>query len=129
MKIPQTIRISGTDYPIIETAKLNNGTEMCYGRIDYEKSLIEINPDNQTHQHKCTTMLHEILHGVSHHCNLTIENEEHVIDTLAKGLYQVLQDNAGALFDLASSRETAPTNRNEDSREADKNAKEVTEKS
>jgi len=101
MKIPESVRIGGVDYKIIEVPFLNNGKELCYGHIDFEKALIEFTttiPVN--HQHKCITMWHEILHGISRHADIEIENEEAVIVALSKGIYQVLQDNGRALFDM-----------------------------
>lgn len=101
MKIPDKVRIGGIDYEIKYIPKLNDGLFVAYGRITYEASTIELNPDNQEHQHKCRTLLHEILHGIRNHSGLEIENEEDVVDMFAKGLYQVLQDNGKALFDIA----------------------------
>lgn len=102
MKIPESIRIGGVDYSIQETKALNDGTNMCYGHIDYQKSIIELNPDNQDHQKKCLTLWHEIVHGVVEHANMDVKDssEESIVDTIAKGMYQVLQDNARNLFDL-----------------------------
>jgi hypothetical protein len=100
LKIPEHIRIGGVEYIVVETKGLNNGTQVCYGHIDYEKSIIEFNPERGTgHQFKCQTLWHEILHGIAEHANLEIkEDEEHIIDTLAKGIYQVLQDNGKKFF-------------------------------
>lgn len=42
LKIPNSIRIGGTEYAIVDTPDLNNGTNMAYGYIDFEKSRIEI---------------------------------------------------------------------------------------
>lgn len=100
MKIPEIIRIGGVDYSVRNDEHLNDGENVCYGHIDFEKSAIRLHSGNQCHQHKCQTLLHELLHGIAHHANLEIEDEEKVIDTLSKGLYQVLQDNAAKLFDL-----------------------------
>jgi hypothetical protein len=102
MKIPEYIRIGGVDYAVIETPGLNNGTQVCYGHIDFEKSLIEFNPERGTsHQFKGQILWHEILHGIAHHANLEFkDDEEQIIDTLAKGIYQVLQDNGKRLFDI-----------------------------
>ena len=101
MKIPDSIRIGGTEYPISYVDNLRNGNELAYGHIDYENCKIELSgTDGTAHEKRCMTLWHEILHGVSEHAGLEIENEEVVVDTLAKGIYQVLQDNGGRLFDL-----------------------------
>lgn len=103
MKIPEAVRIGGVDYTVTETPRLNNGTQVCYGHIDYEKALIELNPDNcHNPQFSGQVLWHEILHGIANHANLEIceDLEENIIDTLAKGIYQVLQDNGRELFDL-----------------------------
>jgi len=101
MKIPSIVRIGGIDYEVNEVPKLNNGTQVCYGHIDYEKSAIEINPNNcKNPQFTGQVLWHEILHGICNHANLEIQDEEHIIDTLAKGIYQVLQDNGRKLFDI-----------------------------
>lgn len=104
MRIPETIRIGGVDYSVEDDGYLNDGVNVCYGHIDFEKSEIRLHSGNQSHQHKCQTLLHEVLHGIARHANLGIEDEENVVDTLSKGLYQVLQDNAGKLFDLQEER-------------------------
>ena len=104
MKIPKSIRIGGVDYTIKDNVPaLNDGVDLLYGRIDYRESIIEISDICGGHQMKCITLLHEILHGVCYHAGLKIENEEEVVEMFAKGIYQVLQDNGGALFDLATS--------------------------
>lgn len=101
MKIPDSIRIGGTEYPISYVDNLRHGNELAYGHIDYENCKIELSgTDGTAHEKRCMTLWHEILHGVSEHAGLEIENEEVVVDTLAKGIYQVLQDNGGRLFDL-----------------------------
>lgn len=102
MKIPSVIRIGGVDYAVVQTPRLNNGEKMAYGHIDYEKAVIEYNPDNcKDSQFIGRILWHEILHGIAEHANLEIgSDEESVIDTLAKGIYQVLQDNGRKLFDI-----------------------------
>lgn len=101
MKIPKIIRIGGVDYEIRDVDNLNDGVSVCYGHISFEDSVIKLHSKNQNHQKRCITLWHEILHGIAEHANLDIENEEQVIDVLAKGIYQVLQDNGRALFDIA----------------------------
>lgn len=102
MKIPNVIRIGGVDYEIEEHEHLNNGVNVLCGSIDYTSSTIKLNYSNQKHQYKCISLLHEIIHGIIHHANLEIDesSEEKIVDTVAKGIYQVLQDNGHELFDI-----------------------------
>ena len=46
------------------------------------------------------TLWHEILHSIRKHANMDIQDEEKVVEMFARGIYQVLQDNGGRLFDL-----------------------------
>lgn len=102
MKIPESIRIGGVEYAVVYTPNLNNGWNLAYGHIDYENCLIELSDTcGKAHEKRCKTLWHEILHGIREHAGLEIENEEAVVDMFAKGIYQVLQDNGGRLFDLA----------------------------
>lgn len=106
MKIPESIRIAGVEYTVREKAGLNDGTSLIYGFINYEMSEILLSSTiEMSHQRRCITLLHEILHGIRDANGMEIENEEEIVDMFAKGLYQVLQDNGGRLFDL---RETKP---------------------
>ena len=101
MKIPKSIRIGGVEYEIRDNQPaLNDGLNLLYGEIDYRESVIRISDFCEGHQMKCLTLLHEILHGIRNHSGMEIENEEAVVEMYAKGLYQLLQDNAGRLFDL-----------------------------
>ena len=103
MKIPESVRIGGIDYQVCQTSRLNNGKQICYGHIDYEKAQIELNPDVcNSPQFQGQVLWHEVLHGIANHANLSIDSgiEENIIDTFAKGIYQVLQDNGKRLFDL-----------------------------
>lgn len=101
MKIPESVRIGGVEYPVTYKADLNNGINMCYGQIDYDNCKIELSDTIATaYEGRCITLWHEILHGIRNHAGLHIENEEEIVDMFARGVYQVLQDNGGRLFDL-----------------------------
>ena len=101
MKIPNSIRIGGTEYPIKYVDNLNNGTNLAYGHIDYENCRIELSATAGTaHEKQCKTMWHEILHGIWEHMGFAIENEEEIVTVFAKGIYQVLQDNERRFFDI-----------------------------
>lgn len=101
MKIPESVRIGGIEYPVVYVDNLNNGVQLAYGHIDYENCRIELsNTAGTAHEKRCVTLLHEILHGIRNHAGLEIENEEVIVDMFAKGIYQVLQDNGLRLFDI-----------------------------
>lgn len=101
MKIPESVRIGGVEYPIEYVEFLNNGTNLAYGHIDYDNCKIELSETCGTaHEKRCQILWHEILHGIRNHSTLEIENEEEVVEMFAKGIYQVLQDNGGRFFDL-----------------------------
>lgn len=105
MKIPDSIRIGGVEYPVCTVNHLNNGVELAYGHIDFERCVIELSGTIEMgHEKRCKVLLHEILHGIREHSGLEIENEEAVVDMFAKGLYQVLQDNGARLFDIQEVR-------------------------
>jgi len=93
MKIPDKVRIGGVDYTVKYEERLNNGSQLAYGHIDYDKALIRLASDLQSKQGECRTLLHEILHGIAHHFGLSIEDDEDTISKLAKGLYMVITDN------------------------------------
>ena len=103
MKIPDSIRISGVEYKIVYTPHLNNGTNLAYGHIDYENCLIELSETCGTsHEKRCLTLWHEILHGIRESNGMEIEKEEEIVEMFARGIYQVLQDNGRRFFDIAS---------------------------
>ena len=106
MKLPESVRIGGVEFPVVYVDNLNNGTNLAYGHIDYENCHIELsNTVGTAHEKRCITLWHEILHGIRNHAGLEIENEEDVVDMFAKGIYQVLQDNGKRLFDIAERSE------------------------
>lgn len=93
MKIPEKVRIGGVVYDVQYEDRLNDGTSLAYGHIDYDKALIRLAPNLQSQQGECQTLLHEIMHGIAKHFELKIENDEKTIDVLARGLYMVISDN------------------------------------
>lgn len=111
MKIPETIRLNGVDYRVIWKDDLHDDTHMLMGEIVYGESAIYLNPKVQDHQHACLTLWHEILHGIVEHFNISgAENrmpktEEETVEMFARGVYQVLQDNGRALFDITDPEE------------------------
>ena len=101
MKIPNKIRIAGVEYDVLYEPTLRDGGSVLFGRIDYERMQILLSEEsNRNHQRYCLTLLHEVLHGIVEANGMEVEREEAVIEMFARGLYQVLQDNGGRLFDL-----------------------------
>lgn len=101
MKIPESIRIGGVEYAVGYEENLRMDNRLCKGTIDYLEHRITLSANDATeHQSRCQTLLHEILHGIRDYFGMEIENEEDVVEMFAKGLYQVLEDNGGRLFEL-----------------------------
>lgn len=103
MKIPKSIRINGVEYSIGIVDDLRCGNQIAYGHISYEDCAIELSgTDGTAHEKRCIILWHEILHGIIEGTALELdeETEERVCDALSRGIYQVLQDNGGRLFDL-----------------------------
>ena len=102
MKIPESVRIGGVEYRILRAEpSLNDGIHMLCGQIDYQKSLIRLSDEVKGREQECITLWHEILHGIRNHAGVQIEDEETAVEMFAKGIYQVLADNGGRLFDIA----------------------------
>lgn len=103
MKIPESIRIGGVEYRIGYVSNLRNENQIAYGHISFDDCCIELSATDGTgHEKRCIILWHEILHGIMESSNmeLDIETEERVCNVLSRGIYQVLQDNGGRLFDL-----------------------------
>jgi hypothetical protein len=111
MKIPKTLSIGGIEHAIYETPSVTNGKESLYGRIDYGDCAIHISSaECGAYEHKCVTMLHEALHGISHQAALNFkkDSEERIITALAFGVYRLFQDNARRLFDIEPEGKAIP---------------------
>jgi len=94
LDIPETVRIGSCDYAVelVNTALLNNN-QACYGVIDFNNHAIRVNHALGDRQTSELAFLHELFHGIVHERGLDLENEELVVDELAKSLHQVIRDN------------------------------------
>ena len=100
MKIPESVRIGGTEYAVVRVEKLNDGEKVLAGQIAYDHTEIRVSAD-VSHEMACITLWHEMLHGLASRAGLRLgTGEEEVIDAFAYGVYQILQDNGGRLFDI-----------------------------
>ena len=108
MKIPESVRIGGVEYAVGYVPNLRHGGLIAYGHIDFENCEILLSEtDGTAHEKRCLILWHEVLHGILYHMGYQLdeEQEEELVDLFARGVYQVLQDNGGRLFDL---KEVAP---------------------
>lgn len=107
MNIPNTVKIDGMEYEVIKTDEtLTNDNRVCKGIIEYEYRKIKLNTLCQDEQGMKRTLLHEIIHGIVRERNFDFKaEEEFVVDELAKGFYNLINDNPEMLSD-----ETAPCN-------------------
>lgn len=93
--IPNKVKIGIYDYNIKETDEvIIVNDHVCTGLIAYEDLIIELK-NSMPEQKKYQTLLHEIVHGIirEYSVDLGNDNDETIVDTMAKGLYQVLMDN------------------------------------
>lgn len=101
MNIPEKVRIGSVDYDVHLTKEnLVCKNQESYGLIDYNYHLIKINEILQDKQGLEQTFLHEMLHGIIRERNLTVENEELVVEEMALGLHQVIRDNPKIFKDV-----------------------------
>lgn len=100
MKIPEKIRIGGVEFDIIIEPRLNDGQKLLAGQIRYMDCQIAV-ADEGSHEYKCLSLWHEIMNGIEEQAQLDLgDDRERIIEAFARGVYQVLQDNGGRLFDL-----------------------------
>ena len=105
MKLPNSIRIGGMEYEVSEEYRLNDGERMMAGQIRHMDSKICVCMES-SHEYKCLTLWHEIMHGIEEQAQLNLgEDRERIIEAFARGVYQVLQDNGKRLFDIVSKEE------------------------
>ena len=87
------VKIGYKEYEIIKKQQVIELPNDCYGKIDYDKEIIEIsNRFNQKQQNQ--TFLHELVHGIFEKLDLyDLRQDERVVNQLATALYEVILDN------------------------------------
>ncbi len=100
MKIPESVRIAGSEYEVIHEDMLLKNDRLCYGTIDFNGNTIHLSKtDACGDATRKITLLHEILHGICLHYGIELaDKEEDVVERMAFGLYQVLSDNEERFF-------------------------------
>lgn len=100
MIIPDVIRIGSCFYDVefVDKDLVCNHQE-CYALIDYNNHIIQISEKLGDYQQQEQSFLHEVLHGIVKDRALEIEDEEFIVDELAKGLHQIILDNPYMFLD------------------------------
>lgn len=95
MQIPKKVRIGGIDYKVIHKPNPVSGENaVCYGVFDSERCEIQLNSERDMHpDRQGITFLHELLHGAIFECGIESDDEEKLVNTMARGLYQIIKDN------------------------------------
>lgn len=94
MIIPEVVRIGSCDYFVEFTDNpIVVNHQECYADIDYNLHEIHISNKLGDIQTQEQSFLHEIFHGIVRDRAIEVEDEEFVVDELAKGLHQIIRDN------------------------------------
>lgn len=90
--LEKSINILGTKY-VLEFVPIISREEFLVGQIDYVNQKIQLLEDLGEDVVK-VTLFHEILHGIFNQLGFSEEEtNEHLIQSLATALYQVLKEN------------------------------------
>lgn len=96
MNIPECVRIGSNYYEVELTDEpLILDNIVCRGLIEHYNHVISISTNFGDIQQQEQTFLHEIVHGIVNErsINLKEDDEEFIVDEIAKGLHQVILDN------------------------------------
>lgn len=82
------------DYQILASPQGLLVEEFVFGLVEFEKARIRITTEGVDEQIQKITLLHEVFHIILDNFGIdTGENKEFVVDSLARGMYQILEDN------------------------------------
>lgn len=82
------------DYQILASPQGLLVEEFVFGLVEFEKARIRITTEGVDEQIQKITLLHEVFHIILDNFGIdTGESEEFVVDSLARGMYQILEDN------------------------------------
>jgi len=89
----ESVKIGGITYPISRVDDLRDESQKLDGWIRYRPYSIQLD-SGIGEQGERVVLWHEILHGILTQAGISYEDEhESVLDALAYGISQVLQDN------------------------------------
>ena len=82
------------DYPILASPQGLAAEEFVFGLVEFEKARIRITTEGVDEQIQKITLLHEVFHIILDNFGIDPgESKEFVVDSLARGMYQILEDN------------------------------------
>ena len=82
------------DYQILASPQGLLVEEFVFGLVEFEKARIRITTEGVDEQIQKITLLHEVFLIILDNFGIdTGESEEFVVDSLARGMYQILEDN------------------------------------
>lgn len=94
MNIPEKVRIGSCVYDVEFTENdLVAGGKEVYANIDYNFNKININTRIAGKQQNELSFLHEIFHGIVRERNIELDDEELIVEELARGMHQIIKDN------------------------------------
>jgi hypothetical protein len=95
MKIPSKVRISGVDYAVVRTRDpILVEHEECMGAVAYYEHVIRLKVDpGVDEQQSKETLLHEMFHAILSDREIDFEDEESIVEQLARAWYQIIADN------------------------------------
>lgn len=89
--LPETIRVGGIDYTVIERKDLRDGDTWLNGHIVYNECEIRVEEELALPK-KWIVVWHEVLHGLLEHAGMS-DHSETIIIALGYGVAQALRDN------------------------------------
>lgn len=91
---PTTVKIGPHVYTVVDVERLQaaGNHQSLYGQINYPQQTIEVEK-NLIGTYKRMVIWHEIIHGILETAGIH-EHDEQLLDAVASGIVQVLQDNA-----------------------------------
>jgi hypothetical protein len=90
MKITDKVKIGGQIYEVARLAIVDEQNRNTDGQIQYGEGIIKLQ-DTLKGDYADYVFIHEIMHGIFEY--LCMENNENVVDKLARALHMVIKDN------------------------------------
>lgn len=88
----QRVKVGYKEYEIIKKPEIEEVAGNYYGKTECDKEVITLSSKfSQKIQNQ--TFIHELLHCIASKYDLRVNDDEHTIELLSVGLYEVILDN------------------------------------